>query len=429
MKIESDIYKMRESVRCAALGCRGKILAAVSGGADSVALLRLLSDSGVAVEAAHCNFQLRGAESERDMNFVTDLCRSLGIKLHVIRFDTSRIARERKISVEMTCRELRYDWFRKLAETYGFSRVAVAHNYDDNIETMLLNMIRGCGVEGMSGMSADNGFVIRPLLDFSRKDIEAYLSAVGASFITDSSNLNTGFNRNFIRLELLPLIERRWPAARKSLGLTRENMERDASVCYGALEQAIGSDTSFLSRHAIGRFPDTRSLIHRFLINTGHNPYIEQDICRALTDDERRPRVWHLGGKEIHLSAEGLLITEPAKLRAPESVWTPTSVNDPRECTSEECLLPHPEHYYEWRAALPGEKIRLLGARGFSLVSKVLKEGGVASRLRSTYPVLALKSGGAIVWIPGIKRAGIELIKNGVSEAYRLTLKEMPKKS
>jgi len=159
-----------------------RVLAGVSGGADSVALLLALrSDPHMELTAVHCNFHLRGEESDRDMLFVEQLSGRLGVPLVTVHFDVPEYIRRNGVSVEMACRDLRYAEFRRIMSQVGAGRIAVAHNADDNAETLLLNLMRGAGVAGLRGMRPDTGEVIRPLLSLSRADIERYLDAKGTA--------------------------------------------------------------------------------------------------------------------------------------------------------------------------------------------------------------------------------------------------------
>ena len=154
-----------------------RVLVGLSGGADSVALLAGLRALGYSVEAAHCNFHLRGTESDRDEDFCRTLCTELGgVPLHVAHFDTQAEARRTGESVEMAARRLRYGWFAALLHERGIRRVAVAHHRDDNVETLLLNLIRGTGIHGLRGMKPENGVVVRPLLDIPRADLLLYIN-------------------------------------------------------------------------------------------------------------------------------------------------------------------------------------------------------------------------------------------------------------
>lgn len=176
-----------------------KLLVAVSGGADSVALLNILRACGCACEACHCNFHLRGDESMRDEQFVRELCAKWDVQLYVTDFDTETYAHEHGISIEMAARELRYAWFEQLREKYGFAAIAVAHHQNDQAETLLLNLQRGSGIRGLCGMRPRNGHIIRPLLCVSRAEIEAFCKAEGLSYVTDSTNSDTTYKRNAIR--------------------------------------------------------------------------------------------------------------------------------------------------------------------------------------------------------------------------------------
>ena len=159
-----------------------KLLVALSGGADSVALLRVLHTAGYQCEAAHCNFHLRGEESNRDERFVRQLCQKYGIRLHITDFNTTQYATEKRISIEMAARELRYNWFEKIKEECGAHVIAVAHHQDDSVETMLFNLIRGTGITGLLGIRPRNGAIVRPLLCINREEIIRYLQQIGQDF-------------------------------------------------------------------------------------------------------------------------------------------------------------------------------------------------------------------------------------------------------
>lgn len=191
----------------------GHTLVAVSGGADSVALLCMLHDEGRNIEALHCNFHLRGEESNRDEQFVTRLCERLNIPLHIKHFDTLTYAKEKGISIEMAARELRYQWFEDMRRQQKAEYIAVAHHRDDQAETVLLNLIRGTGLRGLGGMKVQHGHIIRPLLNTSKSDILNYLTSIGQDYVTDSSNMEREAQRNSIRLDVIPLLKQLNPKA------------------------------------------------------------------------------------------------------------------------------------------------------------------------------------------------------------------------
>ena len=184
-----------------------KVLVAVSGGVDSMALLSLIVQSGYSAGVAHCNFQLRGEESYEDEALVEKQAARLGVPFFNMRFDTAGEMERTGESVQIAARRLRYDWFAELSAEHGYTVVAIAHHADDSIETFFINMLRGTGLRGLTGISMVNGRVIRPLLFASRKDILDYAAANKIAFREDSSNRSTKYLRNKIRLGLIPRIK------------------------------------------------------------------------------------------------------------------------------------------------------------------------------------------------------------------------------
>ncbi|MDR3193720.1 MAG: tRNA lysidine(34) synthetase TilS [Tannerella sp.] len=194
-----------------------RVIVGVSGGADSVALLHVLTQAGYDCIVAHCNFHLRGAESDCDETFVAQVADSLHLPFHKMDVDTAGYAKRKRISVEMAARELRYRWFEELRSTLRAQAIAVAHHRDDNAETVLLNLMRGTGLRGLAGIRPKNGSLIRPFLSLSRQEILQWLSQRQLTFRTDSSNLSDEYTRNFIRLRILPLMEKVNPSVGETI--------------------------------------------------------------------------------------------------------------------------------------------------------------------------------------------------------------------
>jgi tRNA(Ile)-lysidine synthase len=204
-----------------------RLLIAVSGGLDSCVLLHLLVSCGYPVVLAHCNFRLRGAESDRDEEFCRSLAVHYNADLHVRTFDTGTYASEQKLSTQEAARELRYRWFGELADHHGFNRILTAHHADDNVETMLMNLFKGTGITGLRGMLPLVGRIARPLLFATRKELEEYASVHGLSFVEDSSNVTDKYTRNFFRHHVIPLVENVIPGA---MDHCREDIRRFREV-------------------------------------------------------------------------------------------------------------------------------------------------------------------------------------------------------
>ena len=209
----------------------GRYLVALSGGADSVALLLILQGLGYTVEAAHCNFRLRGEESDRDEQFVVRLCEGRGVVLHRAHFDTREYASLHHVSIEMAARELRYRYFSQLLEDLRLDGICVAHHRDDSVETVLMKLVRGTGLRGLQGIRPRNGQILRPLLAVSRQEIERFLEEQGQPFVTDSTNLVDDVVRNKIRLNIIPQLLSINPSAAANIQQSAEHVA-DALVVY-----------------------------------------------------------------------------------------------------------------------------------------------------------------------------------------------------
>lgn len=204
-----------------------KILVTVSGGVDSVVLLDLLCAMEVECGVAHCNFHLRGNESDGDFEFVKNLVKEKGLAFYSKDFDTKKYAEENKISIEMAARDLRYNWFEELREVYNYKYIAVGHHADDVAETVLINLARGTGIHGLSGIKSKLGKIVRPLLPFPRKRILEYAKEYSLDFREDSTNAETDYVRNKIRHQIMPVLEEINPAIRATM---TENVQRFREV-------------------------------------------------------------------------------------------------------------------------------------------------------------------------------------------------------
>lgn len=283
----------------ALLNRQDKVLVALSGGADSVALLRVLLALGYRCECAHCNFHLRGEESNRDEAFVRALCQERKVMLHVTHFDTETYAREHRQSIEMAARELRYRWFEELRRECGAAVIAVAHHRDDSVETLLLNLIRGTGINGLKGIAAKNGRIVRPLLQESRESIEEYLGAIGQDYVTDSTNLQDEYMRNKIRLNILPMMRELNPSVAESIFETSRRLAEVADIYRNDRAKVVAgklikiSDEEFRIRISdILEDQAPESLLHEVLALYGFNTAQEKDMMRCITGDQSGKRFY-----------------------------------------------------------------------------------------------------------------------------------------
>ncbi len=206
-------------------GDHDRVLLTVSGGIDSVVMCDLAGAAGLNCGVAHCNFRLRGEESDGDAAFVKELAARLCFRYHEIAFDTARVAEEQKISTQMAARNLRYDWFANLADEFGYLHVATAHHAGDQVETILLNLVRGTGIRGLQGIPAVNGKIIRPMLFATREQIEDYARERSLSWREDRSNNDDYYRRNRIRKHVVPVLKSINPSIEYTFSEMTERME------------------------------------------------------------------------------------------------------------------------------------------------------------------------------------------------------------
>jgi len=214
------------------------VLLAVSGGVDSVVLCTLCRLSGIPFIIAHANFSLRGAESERDGAFVRSLGLELGVEVVVKKWDTQKIADDRKISIQEAARSLRYEWFAEVVKERSCACTFTAHHADDNIETVLMNFFRGTGLNGLTGIPPSAEGLMRPMLDMRRKDILAFASAYSLHWVEDSSNLSSKYTRNYFRNELIPSIKNVYPSVENNILDNISRFNRIRRFYLSAMEQA-----------------------------------------------------------------------------------------------------------------------------------------------------------------------------------------------
>lgn len=208
-----------------------KILLATSGGVDSVVMAHLFKQAGLPFVIAHCNFQLRGDESVRDESFVTTLAATLGVPFFSVRFDTVYYATEKRVSIQVAARELRYEWLETTRKASGCAYTATAHHMQDNVETVLMNICKGTGISGLHGILPRQTTLVRPLLFTQKKDLLAYATEHNISYVEDSSNIAIKYTRNFFRHQIIPVMQEAYPAVVNNIAAGIERF-REAEELY-----------------------------------------------------------------------------------------------------------------------------------------------------------------------------------------------------
>ena len=415
-------------------------LVALSGGADSVALLLCLKELGYRIEAVHCNFHLRGEESQRDEQFCEELCQRENIPLHKAHFDTQAYADLHKVSIEMAARELRYRYFFQLKEALSADGICVGHHKEDSVETILINLVRGTGLSGLMGIRPRNHDVIRPLLCVTRQEIEDYLQKYAVSFVIDSTNLVDDVVRNKIRLNVLPQLSEINPSVTDAILTTANHLSEVDAIVQESLKTALGKAVSFinpvtqvssnslsnepflLDLSVVRAFPSPSYLLFYILKPLGFSSSQITEMVSHL--DGQTGQLWYSPSHELThdrgvfmvLSREEaeprtLIIPETGRyvydeqlsLRLTERALTPSSnVSFSKNPTVVDLDAASIRFPLTLRRVAEGDRFTPLGMRGTQLVSDFLTNLK-RNRFEKRNQLVLLDATGTILWVLGLR--------------------------
>ncbi|AUD01594.1 tRNA lysidine(34) synthetase TilS [Spirosoma pollinicola] len=402
-----------------------RVLLAVSGGLDSVAMAELFQQANQPFAIAHVNFSLRAEESDADAIFVENMAKGYGVPFHLIRFDTATVARERGVSIQMAARELRYTWFDQLLQDYSYACVATAHHQNDLLETLLLNLTRGTGLAGLHGISARQNQLVRPLLFATRDQLAAYIDEHNLQYREDSSNSNDKYARNRIRHHVVPVLNDLNPGLWQTLPRTVERlraaetlMRTELDRSWHAVAEPMG-DTVLLPTAKLVALPEVAFRLMEWLKPMGFSPEQARQLASLLSQpagqiiQSTTHRVVH---ERAGLLLEPLPIQRDFNLRFIEWPSNPVDVKGyfeliidffdkpvdfrPANSLNSACLdadrLTLPLTIRPWRQ---GDKLHPLGLNGHKLVSDLLNDLKLSRTEREQTVVLL--SGNEIAWVIG----------------------------
>lgn len=392
-----------------------KLLIACSGGLDSVVLTQLMIKLDYEIALAHCNFSLRGKESDGDEMFVIGLAKNLEIPVFAETFNTKKFAEEKKISTQMAARDLRYNWFAEILKDFKYDYVLTAHHLDDDLETFFINLSRGTGLNGLTGIPKENNKIIRPLLNFSREEILQYAEENNLKWREDSSNKKTDYLRNKLRLEVLPKFKETNESLLKNFQKTQQNLQASQNIIedYMALvfRLVVTEEVNSykINIEKIKELPNTQALLYELLNGFGFTEWEDVfNLLGAQTGKQVFSKTHRLLknrnelelteidlekiNEEFWVSEKG--IASPIKLKIEPSKYIGETGKNLIFVASEK--LNFPLTIRKWKS---GDAFQPFGMKGKKKLSKFFKDEKIS--LTEKEKIWLLLSDEKIVWVIG----------------------------
>ena len=426
------------------IGKDDRILLALSGGVDSMVLAKLLllrlqdykttrlqdeTTDNRQLAFAHCNFHLRGEDSNRDEKFVTDFAKENDIPIYIKHFDTESYAKENSVSIEMAARELRYAWFKELKETHDFNKVALAHHGDDQIETFFINFLRGSGIKGLKGMKPQNDFYIRPLLWSNRNEIETFAKENDIQWVEDYTNQETVYLRNKIRHNIIPIFDEMKNNARQSLNFSINCLSSENDLYRNLIDEKLSAiefvdgdyrsiDVKYFLENENGK-----QLLFEWVRKYGFNFEQAESMFEAMRNG-KSGSLWQSVGTQLLASVQSdkieifeereeddeiiITATQPLSLSATESlVLSILEKDDNFKLIKDSSIaaqfdmdkIVFPLKLRHWRN---GDKFRPLGMKGSKLLSDFFNDLGFSTYQKKNVRIME-DANGLIIWVVGYR--------------------------
>lgn len=396
----------------------GRTILAISGGIDSMVLADRLLQAKADFVLAHCNFRLRGEESDGDEQFVRAYAERNGLTLYVKHFETEAYAKEHRLSIEMAARELRYAWFEELRQQLNYDYIAVAHHADDQLETFFINLLRGAGIRGLKGMQQVNGRIIRPLLDVSRAEIQQYALEHHLQWREDHTNAETQYLRNKIRHELLPVIDQISQEGRSAILKSIRHLASENELYRELVQEKLSQMVVQMDCHAVPQRFAARNdlpvedpvakvseqLLFEWLRDYGFNEDQVRSIYEAL--DGQPGTCFFSPTHRVTIEREGLELMPicqqkevPMALSYQQIEKAPGFTIDPSPEVAQLDYdqLTFPLQLRKWQA---GDRFHPLGMKGSKLLSDFFVDQKMSTRQKEACQVLTT-SEDRIVWVVG----------------------------
>jgi tRNA(Ile)-lysidine synthase len=397
-------------------------LLATSGGIDSVVLAHLLKAGDYNFALAHCNFQLRRPDSNFDEEFCRQLAKTLKVDFYVKHFDVKTHQKKSKQSVQMAARELRYTWFKELIENQSFDYLLTAHHANDVIETLFINLMRGTGINGLKGIPEKAGQIVRPLLAFTKEEILAYATEQAISFRLDKSNLEEKYERNFLRLNILPALKKLHPQFEKTMLQNVANFKEEGAIVQEFLLEKTKkivkqkADLIYLNKKLLLEEKHHKSILKFTLGNFGFNTTQLNDIIKNISNNGLIGKVLSTSTHTLTIDREQLIVRENKVVDNNLLVYS--SLEELKKSTAfkvkkikkfsapatNELIIEPSKIVYPLtlRPKLKGDKFKPFGMKGFKLMSDFLKERKLNNFEKENCKLL-INGNNEVIWVVGFR--------------------------
>lgn len=398
------------------------LLLAISGGVDSVVLAHLLNKLNYKFELVHCNFNLRGNESKLDEQFCSQTAKKLNVPIFIKQFKLEDYCKKNKISIQMAARKLRYEWFSELLKNQSYSYLLTAHHADDLVETIFINLLRGTGIRGLKGILEKKNNIIRPLLIFNKLEIELFAKNQKIKFRLDKSNLSTKYERNLIRLEIIPKLKKRHPQLEQTFLKNTEHFIQEASIVEDYLKYKYkklvlnNSNSVTINKHLLNQETHKETIINYILKPFNFNETQEKNLINSLSRKFNTGKSFFSQTHQLIIDRENIIIKPIYKEK--ENTLYIKSINELKQIPgitfskTNKIIKPKKNELYirendlvfplQVRSKKIGDKFIPFGMSAFKLISNIYKDEKL-NAFEKINTKLLINGNNDIIWIIGLR--------------------------
>ena len=420
-----------------------KLLLAISGGADSTALAYLLKKSGYLFALAHCNFKLRGKDSDADEAFCKELANKLGVLFYSTKFNTKSYCKENKISIQMGARELRYTWLNDLIKKNKIKYLLTAHHANDTIETLFINLLRGTGINGLKGIIEKKDSVVRPLLIFSKNELLDYLKKENISFRSDKSNLETKYERNFLRLKIIPELKKLHPHFETTLINNISNFKEESNIVNDFLIERFNKIVSenkseiLIDKHLLKKEKYIKTILNYIIKPYGFNSSQIDDITENLKENKVTGKLFFSIKYNLIIDRDFIFIKQKNDSKIQPIIINSiqelkkinflkiSQIKTPKIFSPKDLIIEQKQLIYPLilRSKQNGDKFNPFGMKGSKLVSDFIKDIKLNAIEKENCKILE-NGNGDIIWVIGYRSDNRYKINNDAKKLIKLSLLE-----